>query len=254
MAIRRFITCFLFFGLLLPGVSAHALVTDLSNKRIEIRYSFSGAELILFGAVGSTNIDVRQEDYDVVIVVRGPEAPAVVRKKARVGAIWVNADDMRFPSAPGYYAVAATRPLNEIANPVAFASYGIGFHNLPLVADSGNGLMMPDPEFREALFRLRSGDGLYRQEKDDVAIIGQGLFRTNVHLPANVPVGEFIVETFIFQHGSMRSRNRISLTVDKEGFERAAYNFAHGYPFWYGIVAVIVALGAGWLAGVLGKK
>lgn len=233
---------------------ATALVTDLSNKRIEIRYSFSGAELILFGAVGSTNIDVRQDDYDVVIVVRGPESAAVVRKKDKVGAIWVNKDSMRFPSAPGYYAVAATRPLKEIANPVAFASYGIGFHNLPLVADSGSGLMMPSPEFRDALFRLRSGEGLYRQERDEVAIIGQGLFRTNVHLPANVPVGEFIVETFIFQHGSMRSRNRIALTVDKEGFERAAYNYAHNYPFWYGITAVLVALGAGWLAGVLGKK
>lgn len=239
---------------LLVALPAQALVTDLSHKRIEIRYSFSGAEIILFGAVGSTNIDVRQEDYDVVIVVRGPEAPTVVRRKGKVGAIWVNRDDMRFPSAPGYYAVAASRPLEEIANPVAFASYGIGFNNLPLVADSGQGLMLPDPEFRNALFRLRSQQGLYRQEMDEVTVINQGLFRTNVHLPANVPVGEFIVETFIFQHGSMRSRNRISLTVDKEGFERAAYNFAHGYPLFYGITAVIVALGAGWLAGVLGRK
>ncbi len=255
MTVRKATARFLLLALLLvPALPAHALVTDLSNKRIEIRYSFSGAELILFGAVGSTNIDVRQEDYDVVIVVRGPESAAVVRKKDRVGGIWVNSENMRFPSAPGYYAVAATRPLKEIANPVAFASYGIGFHNLPLVADSGSGLMMPDPDFREALFRLRSGEGLYRQEVDEVAIIGQGLFRTNVHLPANVPVGEFIVETFIFQHGSMRSRNRIALTVDKEGFERAAYNFAHGYPFWYGITAVFVALAAGWLAGVLGRK
>ncbi|WP_286830099.1 MULTISPECIES: TIGR02186 family protein [Kordiimonas] len=251
MIARLAIFCGLLLGLAVP---VNGLVTDLSNKRIEIRYSFSGAELILFGAVGSTNIDVRQDDYDVVIVVRGPESAAVVRKKAKVGAIWVNQDNLRFPSAPGYYAVAATRPLKEIATPVAFASYGIGFHNLPLVAETGAGLAMPDPEFRDALFRLRSNEGLYRQERDEVAIIGQGLFRTNVHLPANVPVGEFIVETFIFQHGSMRSRNRIALTVDKEGFERAAYNFAHGYPFWYGIVAVFVALGAGWLAGVLGRK
>lgn len=31
------------------GSGAIALVTDLSNKRIEIRYSFDGADLILFG-------------------------------------------------------------------------------------------------------------------------------------------------------------------------------------------------------------
>lgn len=250
----RFLSVFLPFFLVTISSPADGLVTDLSNKRIEIRYSFDGAELILFGAVGTTPIDIRREDYDVVIVVRGPESPAVVRRKDKAGAIWINQDQMLFPHAPGYYAVAATRPLSEIANSIAFASYGIGFENLPLVAESDKGLIMPDPEFRDALFRLRASEGLYRQEQDTVTVINQGLFRTNVRLPANVPVGEFIVETFIFQHGSMRSRNRISLAVDKEGFERAAYNFAHGYPFLYGLTAVIVALSAGWIAGVLGKK
>ncbi|NVJ97675.1 MAG: TIGR02186 family protein [Alphaproteobacteria bacterium] len=249
----RFLGLILFAAAVLTA-PAQALVTDLSNKRIEIRYSFDGAELILFGAVGTTPIDIRREDYDVVIVVRGPESPAVVRRKGKAGVIWVNQDQMLFPHAPGYYAVAASRSLSEIANSIAFASYGIGFQNLPLVADSGKGLMMPDPEFRDALFRLRSSEGLYRQEQDQVTIINQGLFRTDVHLPANVPVGEFVVETFIFQHGSMRSRNRITLNVDKEGFERAAYNFAHGFPLLYGLTAVLVALTAGWLAGVLGKK
>lgn len=246
---------FALFSLLIAvTTAASAIVTDLSNNRIEIRYSFDGAELILFGSTGSTRVDIRAGDYDVVLVVRGPEAPTVVRRKGRVAGIWVNKDDLRFPAAPGYYAVAATRPLEEIASSVAFASYGIGFANLPLVADSEEGLLAPDPQFRQALFRLRSEEGLYRQELDTVRVVGQGLFRTDVHLPANVPVGEFIVETFIFQNGSVKARDRITLSVDKEGFERAVYDYAHEYPFFYGITAVIVALGAGWLAGVLGKK
>jgi uncharacterized protein (TIGR02186 family) len=241
-------------ALLLLSLPVRALVTDLSNSRIEIRYSFDGAQLILFGSTGSTKVDIRAGDYDVVVVVRGPETATVVRRKDRVAGIWVNKDNLRFPAAPGYYAVAATRPLREIASPIAFASYGIGFANLPLVADSGEGLMAPDPAFRDALFRLRSSEGLYRQELDTVSIVGQGLFRTDVYLPANVPVGEFLVEAFIFQDGSVRARNRISLSVDKEGFERAVYDYAHEFPFFYGLTAVIVALGAGWLAGVLGKK
>ncbi|TNE67202.1 MAG: hypothetical protein EP335_02400 [Alphaproteobacteria bacterium] len=234
--------------------AAEALVTDLSNRRIEIRYSFAGADLILFGAVGTTPINAQDETYDVVIVVRGPEAPAVIRRKDRVGGIWVNNETAAFPSAPGYYAVASSRPLEEIAAPTVFAAYGIGFNNLPLVAAGPRGLVAPDPHFRSALFRLRSEEGLYRQEQDNVSLVSEGLFRTDVHLPANVPVGEFIVETFIFQDGSLKARNRINLTVDKEGFERAAYTFAHHYPFLYGITAVLVALCAGWLAGISSRK
>jgi uncharacterized protein (TIGR02186 family) len=244
--------------LTLVALSLHSpaagLVTDLSNKRIEIRYSFNGAQLILFGAVGSSAVDPVRDEFDVVVVVRGPEAETVVRRKDKVGAIWINNANIYFPAAPGYYAVAASRPLADIAHPTVFASYGIGFDNLPLIARTERGMATPDPEFRQALYRLRSKENLYRQEVDSVTIVREGLFRTDVHLPANVPVGEFLVETFVFQEGTLKARNRIKLNVDKEGFERAAYDFAHGYPFWYGIAAVMVALGAGWLAGVLGKK
>jgi uncharacterized protein (TIGR02186 family) len=245
----------LFLLMVLWGsTAAQALVTDLSNKRIEIRYSFNGADLILFGSVGSSAVDPVNDQFDVVIVVRGPEAETVVRQKEKMGVIWINNQQLSFPSAPGYYAVAASRPLSEIATRATFESYGIGFDHLPLLARSDRGLETPTPEFREALFRLKAEQGLYRQEQDEVTHIGEGLFKTYIRLPVSVPVGEFLVETFVFKEGRIKARNRIMLNVDKEGFERAAYDFAHNYPLWYGITAVIVALGAGWLAGVLGKK
>lgn len=249
----RFLVALL-LAICIAAPSATALVTDLSNKRIEIRYSFDGADLILFGAVGSSAIDPTSDEFDVVIVVRGPETKTVVRQKQKVGPIWINANSLSFPSAPGYYAVAASRPLSEIASASAFESYGIGFDYLPLLASTDRGLVTPDPAFRQALFRLQARQDLFRQERDQVTHIGEGLFKTDIRLPANVPVGEFLVETYIFREGSIVARNRIPLTVDKEGFERAAYDFAHNHPFWYGITAVIVALSAGWLAGVLGKK
>lgn len=246
------IACWMTF--MLGTVPASALITDLSNKRIEIRYSFSGADLILFGAIGASAVDPVSDSFDVVIVVRGPEAATMVRQKEKVGPIWINNREVMFPAAPGYYAVAASRPLSEIATDRIFQSYGIGFDHLPLLARMPDGLRSPDQDFRNALFRLRAGERLYRQEQDEVVHVGEGLFKTDIRLPANVPVGEFLVETFIFQEGALKARNRIKLTVDKEGFERAAYDYAHKYPFWYGITAVIVALSAGWLAGVLGKK
>lgn len=251
---RRLIQAVFLICALAITSSSHALVTDLSNTRIEIRYSFDGAQLILFGAVGSSTVDPVNDDYDIVIVVRGPNAETVVRRKDRVGGIWINNADLVFPSAPGYYAVAASRPLGEIANATIYEANGIGFGNLPLLTESERGLVSPDPIFKDALFRIRADQGLYRQEQDTVTKLAEGLFKTDIHLPANVPDGRFDVETFLFQNGSLKSRDRITMSVAKEGFERAAYNFAHGYPFLYGLTAVFVAIGAGWLAGVLGKK
>ncbi|RMB02771.1 TIGR02186 family protein [Eilatimonas milleporae] len=231
-----------------------AIVTDLSQHRIEIRYSFDGADLILFGTVGDSPVDPLRGDFDVVIVVRGPETPTVVRRKGRVGGIWVNTDSVTFSAAPGYYAVAASRPLADIAAPLTYARSGIGFENLRLAIEGGPSQERMKPDFMEALYRRRTEAGLYRQELDTVTMVGQGLFRTDVRLPANVPVGEFFVDTFIFQQGELKGRNRIDLTVDKEGFERAVFTFANVFPFFYGLAAVMIALMAGWLASFVGRK
>ena len=244
----------LMLALFAPLYTGQALVTDLSDKQIEIRHSFEGADLILFGAIGDTKVDPGTNDFDVVIVVRGPESPATVRRKEKIGPIWVNRQSITFPKAPGYYAVAATRPLSQIASAASFQEAAIGFSNLRLRANTGGNSTNLPAVYMAALDRIRTSNGLYRQEQDSVKIIGEGLFRTNVRLPANVPVGDFFVDAYVFQKGRQIAHNRISLNVDKQGFERAVFAFAHAYPLLYGFVAVFIALVAGWIAGVVGKK
>ena len=235
---------------------ASDLVTDLSDDRIEIRYTFKGVDLILFGTVGPIVDEVTDNGYDVVVVVRGPQSPITVRRKERMAGIWVNRESQTFSQSPGYYAVAATRSLADVASPDLLNSLGIGFYNLGLSAATGGEVSPVEEEqaFSEALYRLNTRAGLYRQELDRVQIIDGALFRTNVTLPANVPVGAFDVDAFIFVDGSLKAKNRISMTVDKEGFERAVYTMAQDFPFFYGMLAVVIALFAGWLAGVVGKK
>ncbi len=257
--LRAFVAVFsVLASVLVFASAAQALVTDLSEKRIGIRYSFDGADLILFGAVGHNltvdGVAVEDDDFDVVIVVKGPEDTAVVRMKEKVGPIWVNRESLTFPSVPGYYAVAASRPLKDIAAGEAFHAAGIGFNNLSLFTDGRETAGQDLASYKDALNRLRTQQELYRQEQDTVIIIGEGLFRTNVRLPANVPVGEFSVDAYVFKNGQQLARDRITLEVDKEGFERAVYTFAHNSPFLYGLFAVFIALVAGWLAGVLGGK
>lgn len=229
---------------------ASAQVTDLSERKIEIRYSFDGAELILFGTIGKLRLE---GDYDVVVVVRGPDIQSIVRKKEKKYGIWMNSDSVVFAKAPGYYAVASTQEISKIANEKELNKYSIGFQNMTLpVRDvqTTEGATV----FRDALFRGRSSQQLFRQGLDKVTLVGEGLFRTNVYLPANVPVGEFHVNAYIFQDGKMVGSNDLPMLVSKEGFERAVYDYAHNMPFFYGLTAVFIALGAGWLAGMAGLK
>jgi hypothetical protein len=44
------------------------------------------------------------------------------------------------------------------------------------------------------------------------------------------------------------------VTVSREGWERTVYDVATRYGFLYGLCVVLVALGAGWAAGVMLRR
>ena len=95
---------------LLMGNADPVLVPDVSQHTVEVNQDFTGTELLLFGAILTPQGSRAGSDYDIVVVLEGPERPIVLREKKRVAGVWVNADSTTFQSAPGYYAMASTRP------------------------------------------------------------------------------------------------------------------------------------------------
>ena len=83
------------------------LLIALSTQRIEIDSNFAGTSILLFGATDVAG--------DVVVSVRGPEEPIVVRRKLRSVGVWVNQEAIAFRNVPGYYFVATSSPLEDIA-------------------------------------------------------------------------------------------------------------------------------------------
>lgn len=224
---------------------ADYLIADLSDHRIEITSGFTGAEVLLFGT--------RDGDGDVVVVLRGPPQPLVVRRKDRMFGLWLNRDNMVFTDAPGYYAVAANRPLAEIASPSVLEDLAIGFDNLALTLyddDNREELVA----FREALLRNMGKVGLYSGAIAQIRFVGSQLFRTTFVLPANVPPGLYHADIFLIDNGVLVSRRTTALQIRKSGFEAALSSFARYQPFLYGLVAVVVALVAGWTAGIVFRK
>src|SRR5690348_293467 len=105
----------------LPAL-ATPLVGDLSNYRIDIDSSFNGTRIFLFGA--------RNDNGDIVVVIRGPYKNYLVRKKEQIGGIWINRDRMKFYHVPDFYALASSKPLDDIGQSPVFRQLGIGIVNL----------------------------------------------------------------------------------------------------------------------------
>jgi len=235
-------TFLLVFSLLCGGPArAEELVADLTSHLIAITTGFTGASVVLFGAVDGPG--------DVIVAVRGPDREMTVRRKSRVAGIWVNTQEVTFANVPSFYAIAASRPMLDILSPAAAAFYRLGISNLKLAASTPAPSVVVDA-FRTALERTQQQAGLFVERLGKVDFLGERLFRTTIMFPSNVPTGTYLVEVFLVRDKDVVSGQTTPLVVSKVGVDASVFDFATRQPGFYGAIAVLTAIVAGWLASL----
>lgn len=231
---------------------------DVSSRSVAVTSSFTGTEIVVFGAVDHSRQPTAEAGlYDIVIVLEGTPTRLVARRKSNVAGIWINTDSITFESVPSYYAILSTRPLDEVTNPIVLRENDIGFEHVRMTPIKGweTGVTTAElQEFAEAVVRLKQRDGLYVQEEYGVVFIGRSLFRATVSLPANVPVGPLGVRVYLLRDGNILSTYTARVTLQRQGLELLLHNFAFNRPLLYGIFTVAVAVGAGLLASATFRR
>lgn len=234
-----------------PAVSLppERVEADVSTRSVSITSSYTGTEIVVFGTIEhSRQTSPESGYYDVVVVLEGTPSELVARRKSNVAGIWVNTQSLTFASVPSYYAIASTRPLDEIASQNVLSQSDIGFAAVRMTPVQGweTGLTTADlDDFRQAVIRVKRRDGLYKQEDYDVIFIGRSLFRATINLPAHVPVGPLVARVHVFREGGLLTSYSSRVTLERQGLERFLHDFAYGRPTWYGIMTVLLAIAAG---------
>ena len=226
---------------------AEALVADLSSHLIAITTGFQGSELLLFGATDG--------DGDVVVLVRGPEEPLKVRRKDRIGGIWVNREEVTFEKVPVFFRMASNRPVGDFVPYALLSRHQLGLSFLEISAAEEESVAQAEMvSFRAALIRGKTREGLYAPGEGKVTFLGDRLFRTNVVFPPNVPTGTYTIEVFLIRDGHVVGAQTTPLIVSKVGLGAEVFLFAHRHAAFYGILSVILAMLAGWLGAVAFRR
>lgn len=234
----------------LMGQREPVLVPEVSQSRIEVRQGFTGANLLLYGAVIDPAGSRNRTEYDIVVVLKGPTEPIRLREKQRIVGIWMNASESDFRSAPSFFAVASSSPIEDIVDPRTAAIYELGTEFIQL---SPTGQIEPEEQarFSRGLVEMRQRLGLYKEDPDGVRISEGVLYQARIALPSNVTTGEYTAETFAIADGRVLASATADIEVVKVGLEGQVVYAAERWSLVYGLGAIMLSLAMGWLAGRL---
>jgi uncharacterized protein (TIGR02186 family) len=230
---------------------AERLIISVSSSRVLITSSYTGAELVLFGAIERDGVTVaRSGTLDIVVTVKGPTGPFTVREKKRIGPFWINADQQKYAGLPGYLAIHSSRPLQDVTSEQLRQRFQIGLMEM-ISARGGSGWLGSEERrqsFHDALIRLKTNSNLYQANDKGVVFLAPNLFRAAISLPAVAPLGNYEAFVTLFSDGAPLATEKTDFEVVKTGFEARVAAAAFTQSWLYGLLTVLLALGFGWLA------
>ncbi len=223
--------------LLLPlAARGQAVLADVTHPLVAITTGFSGTEITVFGTL-------EELGSDVIVVLRGPGQTLDLRRKERVLGLWLNGPAQRFIQVPGFYGVAATRPVTGLLPLEDLNQNRIGLTALQhsLTPDGPPTARNLDSD-REALVADLARRGLIVQKSEPIRLLGGRLFKVSFALPSNVPVGPFQVSVFAVKDRQIIGALTTPLITSQIGIAADVHDWAYTAPWLYALAALSLAV------------
>ena len=223
------------------------LVTDLSESTVEISSTFSGADILLFGAYDG------QKNDDIIVVVSGQKGDIKVDKKEKKFGIWMITESIKFLNIPKYYYVASNRKIEDITNKTEIKKRKLDLNSFELKNNKIDYKNL-DKKWYEALKRNMKKKQFWKIEENSITLNKNTLFRKTLSLPSNVSTGIYNVKILHYRKGNLISQEESKIKIDKTGISANIYDIAQNFSAIYGIIAVFIALFFGWFTNFIFRR
>ena len=104
------------------------------------------------------------------------------------------------------------------------------------------------------MIRTKENESVYKQVSNEIEIIDGNLFRSYIDIPNTVPVGEYNVNLYLIIDNTVSREYSYNFMVTRVGIEEAIYSFSKNYPFFYGLISLLIAIIVGWSGAEIFKR
>ena len=209
----------------------------LEPEIIEIDMLYGGAEVRVEGPV--------QQGSDIVVIFRGPNTEETFNKKVRAGPIWINSGKVHVRKAPSLFLSYSSTPVGKILPEALVRQYGLLpdaiSRQMELDAD---GDTIDEDVMRSNYLAMKSGIDVYQVHEGGVSIGGQR-FSALVDWPRTAPPADYEVSVYECSGKEVLGVRKATLSVVKVGAPQYIYDYSNNRSSIYGVLAVLLALIAG---------
>jgi uncharacterized protein (TIGR02186 family) len=186
----------------------------------------------------------------VVVVVQGEHKEETFNKKVRAGPIWISSGKVHISGAPSLFLSFSSAPVDSLAEQRALEEQALtpAAIRQKIHVDAG-GAPVDEEAMRASYLDLKTKNGFYQVHNGGVEFgRGEGCeapFSLTFEWPRKAPPGTYTVTAFELKNDQVSPIAEQQLRVMEAGFAALISEFATEKAARYGILAVVLAVLAG---------
>jgi uncharacterized protein (TIGR02186 family) len=230
------------------------VITAASKNVIDIGLSYHGDQIFFFGVNPVPGSDV------VIKLTAEKEEAVKLSVKGKVGPFWMTVKQYEVTGSPFIYKIHTGKPLDQIISPETAQKLELGYsamrHKMKMHLIRGEAAPEDEALVWKGLVKIKEQANLYNIVEDPKRLeVSEGkLFKHYFRFPPAATEGRYQVESFCFQKGELVGYGKDVIEIKKVGVENWLTQTSQNQPVLFGIMAVIIAVGAGLLVGVIFGK
>ncbi|MBI5556914.1 MAG: TIGR02186 family protein [Deltaproteobacteria bacterium] len=232
---------------------AQALTCRVSPDKVPIGLNYHGATLAVSGE--------NKAGDDMIIRITNDKGEAHYKYIGKAGGlVWMKKGDVSFTNVPGVYLLFSSGDLEHLLGSEERQANQIGYDAMKEAAEMETGspeLQGASPRWKDEFIRFKEKQKLYaihpgavtRQHGRD-----SDTYQLEVAWPYQAGPGTYSVEAMAVRDGKVVEREQTRFTVQQAGVVKQLSGLAFNNASIYGIMAVLIAIFAGFAVGMIFRK
>ncbi len=228
--------------------NAGALTCETNPGKIPITLGYHGTKVEISGKDLTAN--------DLIVQIHSDLGEEHLKYIGKAGGIfWMKLGNMIFENVPAVYLVYSTKPIHDIIPHETCKELSISFDALRKKAEIKSDLKNLDREkWLNEFLKFKKEQHLYHEESGIIHVDSANhSYTVTIDWPFEAPPGEYYVEVFAIQDGKVVDKAESKIKVERVGIEKTLSHMAFEKPALYGIIAIVVAIVAGFGVGMVFK-